>query len=68
MPFTIPRKMIKFHNIYKALCFKTMAQVDILILLFKELKGFPAKSYMADCQSKGPHPKGLSSFLRKKME
>lgn len=45
-----------------------MAHVDILILLFKELKGFTAKSYMVACQSKGPHPKGLFSFLRKKME
>lgn len=56
--------MIKFHNVYQVLCFKTMAHVDTVMLLFKELKGFTAKSYMAACQPKGPHQR--PAFLPQK--
>ena len=33
-----------------------MAKRDILILLFKNPEYFTAKSCMAACQAKGPHP------------
>lgn len=51
------KNVMTFHNIYDVLCFKIMAKRDILILLFKKPEYFTAKSCMAACQAKGPHPK-----------
>lgn len=63
--FIIMWKMMKLHNIYEVLGFKIMAKINKLILLLKMSKYFTAKPYVAACQSKGLHPKGLPSSLKK---